>query len=63
MFALAHITRKAGGRGADAECLKLMKEAVTILEDAGKVVMLMSLHCMYMNPIHDYDDVWYSAIF
>ena len=35
MFALAHITRKAGGRGADAQAVKLMKEAVTILEDAG----------------------------
>ncbi|KAG1656345.1 hypothetical protein FOA52_011489 [Chlamydomonas sp. UWO 241] len=34
MFALAHIIKKLGGKGADVRALQLMRKAIEILEDA-----------------------------
>ena len=35
MFALAHMARKLGGPDSEQRAVALMKQAVTILEDAG----------------------------
>lgn len=55
MFALGHIIRKLGGKGADAKALGLMRDAITILEDAGACICMHGDDCVvnaYMTGVY-----------